>query len=625
MSPGFSEALSSVWPVQLEPAYGAQVAEAHVGDYGVLYRRQPAVRTIVDFLAKNVAPLNIRAYRKTSGTPQDLPNHDAAALLQNPNPDMTRYELLHATMSARMTYENAFWWLWESGQARQIRFLPPEIVHVQGNPWIGPTGYRIMPNRMWGFDQEFYLSPDQVVHFKSWNPQDMRVGISKLEGLRSVLADDALAAQARAATWRNAAWVQNVVERPLDAPELTGDALKRHREDWQNQFGGSRNAGKTVFAEEGETMNWGPEHRPWDTEYVAGRKFTLEEVARSFHVPLSMVGLMSNANYKATSEERRTLYADVLDSELTMIEQELRGTYLRWFDDIEGVYFKFNIKEKLRGSFEEEAAILTQSAGRAWITANEARALQDLAPLPEGEGLVVPLNVSIGGQPNPATPTETPAGPLYGATQKALPKPNMVRRASVREHRAMLEAFFRRQEKVVMSRVGAKAAAFDPERWDRELALDLLPLALKTTKAAGKATALRHRGTYDEGRTLHYLEENARIAAGGINVVTAQQIDEAGDADALRNVFEVLLPARAVEIAESRATSLTSFATHEAAVQNDLNTKTWVVTSSKSRHPELGGETVGVYEPFSNGAQYPGDPSLGVDQTALCQCYLEVG
>jgi len=177
-----------------------------------------------------------------------------------------------------------------------------------------------------------------------------------------------------------------------------------------------------------------------------------------------------------------------------------------------------------------------------------------------------------------------------------------------------------------LARFGAKAdVPFDAYRWNRELALDLLPLALRTTKAAGTVTARRHGGRYDESLTLHWLENNARIAAEGINTVTAQQLKEAADGDAVRNVFDVLLPARAAEAAMSRATTLASFATHEAAVQNDLREKTWVVTSGKSRHPQMSGETVGLGEAFSNGGQYPGDSSLPVEEAAGCQCLLEVG
>jgi hypothetical protein len=53
-------------------------------------------------------------------------------------------------------------------------------------------------------------------------------------------------------------------------------------------------------------------------------------------------------------------------------------------------------------------------------------------------------------------------------------------------------------------------------------------------------------------------------------------------------------------------------------------TKTWVVNSSNSRHPEMDGETVGIDDEFSNGAKWPGDSSLDSDQSAGCLCELEI-
>lgn len=53
-------------------------------------------------------------------------------------------------------------------------------------------------------------------------------------------------------------------------------------------------------------------------------------------------------------------------------------------------------------------------------------------------------------------------------------------------------------------------------------------------------------------------------------------------------------------------------------------TKTWIVNSSRSRHPELNGEEVPLFEAFSNGMQYPGDPAGGTDQTAGCTCTLHL-
>ena len=54
--------------------------------------------------------------------------------------------------------------------------------------------------------------------------------------------------------------------------------------------------------------------------------------------------------------------------------------------------------------------------------------------------------------------------------------------------------------------------------------------------------------------------------------------------------------------------------------------KTWIVTSGNPRasHAAMDGETVGIDEQFSNGADWPGDSTLDADETCGCTCEVEV-
>jgi hypothetical protein len=94
-------------------------------------------------------------------------------------------------------------------------------------------------------------------------------------------------------------------------------------------------------------------------------------------------------------------------------------------------------------------------------------------------------------------------------------------------------------------------------------------------------------------------------------------------------VFEVAKTSRAEMLGLSLATTLVAFGRVEAgrhtADQGRNIVKTWRVTSSNSRHPELDGQTVPINEQFSNGAQWPGDPILGGDGAAGCECVLDIG
>jgi len=637
VTPAAYESLSSLGSVPV-PVTGALGGDVITASYGALYRNQPAVQTVIGFLAQNIAQLNVKTYRRIGNeNRQQLPNHPAAQLLRRPNHYTTRYRMMEATVADFYTYGNAFWWKMRVGAALMLVRLPPEIVMVSGPAWVRPTSYTIIPNLFFGNQATFVVQPADMVHFRTYDPTDLRMGVSPLVALRAVLMEDADSRIYHRRLWRKGARMEGVIERPVDAPAWTDTARKRFREEFQATYAGVENSGKTGILEEGMTFrpySWSPK----DTEWIAGRKLTLEEVARELHVPLSMVGLQSN--FAVVTEEHKMMYQDTLGPPLEMFEEEFQLQLLPDFDDQAGIYFEFNLQDKLKGSYEMEASILTTAAGRPWLTVNEARARQNLSPIPNGDELTIPLNVVLAGGPQaaPNLPTADPSTPPP-AGQAALPAPQVKaigvprsairrRNAAAAEHEKALATFFRKQRRSVTSNAKSrtKATIGDvwKDYWDKDLAAILYALATKTAGDAAMRVVQDIGGTYDSARTQEYLAQNAQFAAESINRTTRQAVvDALDDPETLDGVFDVAIEARAPEAGLSRATELIAFGSHEAAYQNHVTNKVWVVTSTNSRHPELDGETVGMDDTFSNQLAYPGDPAGDPSETCRCECLLD--
>lgn len=633
LSPTAREALQALdQPVTL--VQGSTVFETMAGSYGALFNAQPAIRQVVGFRARNIAQLNIKAYRRIANTNRkELPDHPAIQQLHRPNPYTTQYRMTFALVADLDIYDNAFWLKMRVGSVLALVRIPPEIVRVHGSQYSQPTAYTIVPTRQFGDATTFTVDPSAMIHFRGFDPTDSRLGSSTIRTLRAIIDEDVEARNYRRVFWRRAARMEGVIQRPMEAPEWSDDAKKRFRQDWQNAMSGTAASGKTGILEEGMTF------QPYSfsskgNEWIEGRKLTLEEVARAYFVPPSMLGLAGSPT--TIVEEHKMLYQDALGPTLEMIEQELELQLLPEFDDIAGVYLEFNLADKLKGSFEEQANVITTAAGGPWLTRNEARARQNLPPIPGGDEIIVPLNVAIGGgpQPAPGLPTADPSTPLP-AGQAALPETRtkaaipagVLRRRDIaaKLHEQVFRRTFERQRAAVQR--GGKAT-IDVARWDKELTADLHKVAMQTTADAGTRAASQIGGTYDIDRTDAYLLENARIAAESVNGSTRDLLRDAGsDHEAIAGVFDVAEGSRATQLGIGRATALIAFARHEAAAQNPskVKTKTWVVTSGNSRHPELDGETVKVFQAFSNGGQYPGDPLLPADEAAHCECLLQLG
>ncbi len=336
--------------------------------YATIYSRQPNVRTVVDFLARNIAQLGIHAFRRVSDNDRErLSGHELIDLLKHPNPATTRYRLVESTMQDLGIYFNAYWLKVRSEPRMGLLRLPPGQMSVAGG--LIPSQY------LWtnANGQKTSFEPSEIVHFGGFDPSNPLMGLSPLETLRRVLAEEAAAGEHRQSYWRNASRHEGVIERPAAAPRWLPEQKQMWREQWQERFAGGANGGMVPVLEDGMTFK-ATSFSPKDSEYLSARKLTREECAAAYHVPLPMVGILEHATFSNIKEQHKNLYQDCLGPWTVMLVEEIERQLLPEFGDVSDVYLEFNIAEKLKGSFEEQAASLQALVGRPIMTANEGRA-----------------------------------------------------------------------------------------------------------------------------------------------------------------------------------------------------------------------------------------------------------
>ena len=187
------------------------------------------------------------------------------------------------------------------------------------------------------------------------------------------------------------------------------------------------------------------------------------------------------------------------------------------------------------------------------------------------------------------------------------------------------------------SRLGAKADAdwWDGDRWDSELADDLMKLGLATSSESALkmlASVGIDPEAYDVPRTHNWIKAVTQKDAKNINETTRQKILSALEADErdeeLDKVFNELESdgGRLEAMALGMVTTMSAFGVMEAGQQTGAATKTWVVTSGNPRpsHAAMDGETVRLSEDFSNGMPWPGSPAGDADELAGCACELQL-
>ncbi|MBN1956199.1 MAG: phage portal protein [Anaerolineae bacterium] len=615
------------------PAYtfgSMRMYNGYARTYAALYREQPNVRVCVDFLARNIAQLGLHVFRRVSDTDRKrLNDHPLARVLARPLPagfKVSYYRLIESLMADLGIYFNAYWLkLKVEGAPLGLLRIPPEYVTPKGGLVI--TGYEVTV----GYETRT-IPPGEIVHFRGHNAESAITGLSPLETLRRILAEEHAAGDYREYFWKNAARQAGIIERPAGAPEWSDAARERFKAEFEALYSGSEQSGKTAILEEGMTWRAGT-FSPQEGEYISGRKLTREECARAYHIPLPMVGILDHATFSNIKEQHKNLYQDSLGPWLAMIEDDVELQLLPEFGDVGGVYVEFNIAEKLQGSFEEQVTSLQGAVGRPWMTADEARARFNLPAMGgDAERLVTPLNVMVGGM---ASPRDTgPKGMMdLKATMEGIDSHRPELRANYEEKwAAALARHYRRQEAAVLSRLpkGAKVDLggvwWDEERWDEELAADLLKLNTATAEAWANEVAAQLGADIDPDRMTAWLAEHSRIQAEQINDYTQAELEAAlngpDPGDAIKALFLAAVTVWARRQAQEGVNTASHFGAYEGARAGGLRSKTWKTNSKNPRptHAAMAGVTVPIGSLFPNGMRWPGDPAGGAEEVANCQC-----
>lgn len=612
-----------------------------------LYETQPALRSVISFLADNVAGLPLKCYvRQPDGGRERDRDSILARTLQNPNGWSTGHELIRATVSEYLLHDDSLWLTVPSDDGWTIAVIPHDWITPKTRDGLEVDYIKIRSEYMNG---ESRLTPDDYIRFAGWSPYGSASSSSRIEALKQILSEQISAWKFRNGVWKNGGRVTQWISRPADVAWGEG-ARDRFTKSWKAKFAGDdgTNTGGTPLLEDGmrlETTTFNAREAQW----AEATKLSREDVCAVYHVNPGLIYHTDAQTYASAKDNARALYSDTLAPILDMIEARINAFLVPRLGLDSTHYCEFDLDAKLQGSFEERAQVMQSSVGAPWMTRNEARAMLNLPAIDGGDELVTPLNVLTGGQASPNDVDGTESG--YNAHTPQVKDSKGIRIKSAPEDRdaeeitEVLRKFFKRQSRSITPKLEkAKADNFaswwNAERWERELADDLTPIFQRQAVRRGQQAVndADLGGAFDAERIENYIKAMALGKSKAINNVTYRELQKALDDDfddedamgaTVSGVFEKAEEQRAETSGRSFATALAGFAITEAVRQRGQGRqamKTWVVTSSNPRaeHMALDGETVPYDDLFSNGAAFPGDQVLTPEESCNCQCQVEI-
>ena len=615
-----------------------------------IFRRQPQVRTVVGFLARNVAQLGLHAFKRVSDTDRErITDHPIADLLERPLPGkrLTPYDLKYRIVADLAIYDTCFILkVKPDGGEGPMGLLPVPVplVTPAEESWIEAPFYKLAVG-----GQTIEIPSEHMIHIHGYSPDDLTVGESPLMALKDVLLEEYHATQHRQGMWKNGARVSGVIERPQPkgSRDWSDEARTRFIREFRDLYSGAgAHAGGVPILEDGMTYKQAGLD-PRAAQYIEARKLTREEVAAAYFIPPPLVGILDHATFSNIREQHKQLYQDTLGPWLTQIDEALENQLLPEFAE-DGLYLEFNLDEKLRGSFEEQSSAASTAAGAPWMTVNEIRGRNNLPSIEGGDELVTPMNVTVGGQASPRDSAPDPADEAdeapeaVGTSSRQVSVKAGAPDISVESAGESLSQYFHRMGRSISSqlgaatkRVGTKAIDdIDWQRWENELVPVYLGVNGPTAERAAK-DALRQMGMdptlYSAQDLTAWLAANAEAQASATTETSRLHVEEAlgkdDPGDALRKVFAWWAADRAASIGLRQATHVSGQATVVQARKHLTRPqKVWQVTSGDPRdsHAALNGVSVDVDGVFPNGARWPGDSVLPAEEAARCRCEITI-
>lgn len=615
-----------------------------------LYSSQDNLKAVVDFLAASIAQLPLNVYIRKDETDRERDRTSPAArLLWLPNSEQTEFEFVRALMTEYFVYGTVYVLVLPDKESRsgwQMWIVPSEwIISVKKKNAYAAQSITVIAGQS---GDSVEIPREAFIQFRTYSPGNPGGYISPISALRQTLQEQIEAGNFRKDLWHSSGRLNAQIIRPANVAPWTPEQRKKFVDAFRESWGsGGSKAGSIPLLEDGMEI------KPFQTSFKESQwmesvKLSREACAAVYGVNPSLIWHTDTQTYASAKDNARALYNDCLGPVLQMLQQRINSFLLPMIGADPDTYVEFDLSEKLKGSFEERAAILQAAVGGPWMTRNEARADNNLPPIEGGDELIVPLSVVEGSQASPRDTNPEGHEPMAieenGApkimSKSEAEKLRIKARSTQEEDEKMagiLRTFWKHQANVVLPKLGAKAAKWwDEERWNKELADDIEPLIDEIADAHGKEVAKAIGSEYRTEQTRKYLRALAEGRAKAINESTRQKLQDALDDEDEENtpahVFEVRENKDATTFGRSLAIGVAGWAaTHEAPDQAEQQgihktvEKRWVTgTNPRPEHAAMNGQTVPIDATFSNGCYWPGDENGDPDTTCGCNCSTEV-
>lgn len=343
-----------------------------------------SVWACVRLLSESISTLPLKVYERQPDGSRKLAQNNAAyqVLCRRPNPEMTPSRFMLMVVASVCLRGNAFVEKLFIGKklVSLVPLLPQNMVVKRLD--TGQLQYTYTENGV-----KRVIPTDRMMHIRGF-------GLDGVCGMMPTMAGVDVFGAAMSVDEAAAKIFENGLQSTgflSSENALTKEQRDRLRKNLQS-FIGSKNAGKLMVLEnkltyQNVTMN------PEAAQLLESRSFSIEEICRWFRVPPYMVGHTTKQSSWASSLEGMNLLflTHTLRPLLVNIEQEIARCLLNGDDNL---FAEFSVEGLLRADSAGRAAYYTSALQNGWMSRNDVRRLENMAPIEGGDIYTVQLNLT---------------------------------------------------------------------------------------------------------------------------------------------------------------------------------------------------------------------------------------
>jgi HK97 family phage portal protein len=364
-----------------EPFSGAwQRNQECLGPGGIFSAVYACVTTISGDIAK--LPPKIRK-QNADGSSELHDAHPAARVLWRPNSYQTHVDFWGQFMTSALFTGNTYALLVRDlrNVIAEMHLLDPRLCR----PMLAPDGsvwYHTTQTQIVDALRTEYFPARDILHHRLLCLTHPLIGVSPLLAAAHSAQTGQVIQQNSLAFFSNMSRASGVLTTP---DKISPDQQTRIQTIWEQNFKAG-SLGRTAVLSGG--LKWEPlSINAADAQLIEQLRWSVEDVARCFRVPMYMISDASKISYKNSEQLARNYYAQTLQYHLESIEARIEAAF-----ELSGsVYCEFDLDTLLRMELDVRMAAYKEAISSGVMTINEARKREQLPPKEGGDEPLVQM------------------------------------------------------------------------------------------------------------------------------------------------------------------------------------------------------------------------------------------